>query len=794
MTRRIPVLLAVLILALLGVFSASADDADLNALKDYYQRAKDAESTISEEEALKIYQELVNYYNGLEESIEGKYYSSSEDYYLYALGRILFSREAYPDALDCFERLVRANYTSDHWQDLEFYEIFSRAAYDLTKGNVEKALSGFVSANTKKPEARSLCGRKIDECEAILREWFNEACAGENFERAEEICKLIGDNISTRTADDMRGLLWEAQEISRQRALENTQTVTVADPFETFCEEVRGGKTTYYITRNAYRIIYNLDLDEGNRKDQARMITMDHPTGTQLAIQLTELPFFKAMGLSNEQKVNVLYDVLLDHINGRNQEYYDQKHNLHIQYLNAGMSVKAVLKEMLATPEFAELCRAEALQVDEVVTDTLIDQNPGVTLFIDHCYWAALNRPASQEDLIYNIERYLNKELTMEDILMSFVLSGEVSSRNLSNEDYIWLLYRTMLGRKEIEDQEMSARLNELANGVGRDQMAWGIVQSIECAEYLDRYRLTEAERAAFGGSRLHVYEEAKAALAIGDYRTARDQFRRIPGYLDSTVLEDYCGTMDFCRNVNPNVRPVVNRAYDAIYHMSALDEGVRYDWARSIADWGTNASVAESFISYPVFYDPVISNRERVRALYSILLGRSVNPVADTDDGIRYVWFLDAGMSARAVAHEICNSDAYVRKCAEEGANPGMVEVPDARDWHFELTSLVSRCYLTALQRPAGPEELNYWCSVYFESGAVVHVLIGILCSGDAQAHLDDEGFIRTAFQLMTNQGIPDGTLAELRGILGQGRDQVIVAITGMDVCRNYLAGLQLN
>lgn len=793
MPRKILALLSVIVLILLCAFSASADEVDRDHLKKLYDSAVETEKTISWGEAKKKYAELVGYWEALDEGSTGRDYGDSKDFYRYAQGRLDFDAGRYLNAYENFAWLmIIKQYTDEQFYLLSFYYNFTQGVSLLESGDPEKAFSSFSDALKINSKADQLCTSKMEECVAKLEVKIDQACERGEYQEARRLCNIIkvpfpsrGDTLLSRV---------NAHEAGR---VQPTPTVDPEAEFKAFCTEAAGGRHINYIMRNTYRFIYNRDKEAG--KEWAKSIAMDNPTGADLARKLVELPCFAYSGLSNAQKVDIIYEVLLNN----NQAYRENNRARHIEYLDAGTSVYPVLREVVASPQFLELCKGESLNPGAItIEESVRDTNPNVTRFVYHCYKAALNRGPENTDVVDNYCRILlNHEKSFEDILFIFVQAAGIERPNMSDEEYVRMLYRTILGREMDDIKEVPGRVDQLRTGsISREAQALGIIGSPECANYLDKYRLTEEDRSRLGGkSRLEIYNEATDLMNGGDHKGACQKFKSISGFLDSDVLADQCGTEAFYKEaIKPrgNIDPPdwVRRTYEAIYHMFGIEESERLEWANSMLGWGSIAAAVESFISYPTFNDPRISNAERVKALYSIMLGRVVDPSDDGNEGSYFRRYLDVGMSARAVAYAICQGDEYN---AFTGGTGGVVQITEARDYNYQLTAIISRCYQAGLHWPAGAEEINYWCSVYGTSEQrIVTVVSSLLCGDEATRNLNNENFVKVLYWIAMNQDPGEEKIREWVGQLNGGvvsRWDVAAAVLQSPPAVAYLSSLGL-
>ena len=75
------------------------------------------------------------------------------------------------------------------------------------------------------------------------------------------------------------------------------------------------------------------------------------------------------------------------------------------------------------------------------------DQNLDVTRFVSHFYKYCLNRNGDPEGLNDWTGGLLEHRFDGAYIASGFIFSDEFHNKNLSNEDFIEILYQTILGR-----------------------------------------------------------------------------------------------------------------------------------------------------------------------------------------------------------------------------------------------------------------------------------------------------------------------------------------------------------
>ena len=565
--------------------------------------------------------------------------------------------------------------------------------------------------------------------------------------------------------------------------------------FELFCSEVASGGATYKMTKRAYRYIFEQkDLDRNNKVQWAREIEVNDVTGASLATSFAMAPRFANSNLTNRQRVGVLFAVLMNREINYNSDYkatlekepYQGSENS-VEYLNVGMTVNAVLWNIIHTPEFANICRDDGLGIGDIPLEETRDRNYQVTRFIVKSYRAALNRNASGYELNLFTDYYLNQNMSMEQILMEFLTSQEMQNRYLNDPDYVTMLFRLMFDREPGADEQAN-RVRELTEGKERLDLAEELIRSVECAEYLDQFRLTKAEREKYGGSRLGKYNEALKAMEEGRYSDALAGFNQMQDYLNSAEKADECGTALFSRDISGGnqVNNCVLRTYKEIYHMTWLSEGDRKAWAQQIPNSTVMSDIVEAYVYTDAFRNGKISNKERVASLFRIMLGRGPS------DDAYLIETLDKGFSGAYVASQLLVSPECMNLCAREGLEQGSITLKEARDKDQNLTWLVRRCYQFALNREPGAGEYNMWCELYLNGSTDGAGLIQmIICGPEASAYLqDDEAFYDTLFELSTQLKIYPAVLEQLRAerYNGKSREEIAGIVTSMDECRIFL------
>lgn len=190
---------------------------------------------------------------------------------------------------------------------------------------------------------------------------------------------------------------------------------------------------------------------------------------------------FKEKGLSNEEYVDTLYRVMFN----RNADRAGRE--TWIQKLELGMSREAIYAGFANSSEFMTVCDNYGVERGTITWDAYRDQNEGVTGFVTRLYNKALGRNGDDEGMETWCRVILCQEKTVEDVAEGFIFSGEFLKKNLSDEEYCKVLYRTFFDR-EYDVDGLHTWMQRLGAGDSRKSVFYGFARSREFYEIMEKY------------------------------------------------------------------------------------------------------------------------------------------------------------------------------------------------------------------------------------------------------------------------------------------------------------------
>ncbi len=107
--------------------------------------------------------------------------------------------------------------------------------------------------------------------------------------------------------------------------------------------------------------------------------------------------------------------------------------------------------------------------------------------FVARFYTEVLDRKYDESGLQNWTNHLTNNTKTVKDITMGFFKSEEFLNKNVSNSEFVTIAYNTLLGR-EPESQGYNSWINNLNNGLSRDNLLDGFINSAEFSNIAKSY------------------------------------------------------------------------------------------------------------------------------------------------------------------------------------------------------------------------------------------------------------------------------------------------------------------
>ena len=207
-------------------------------------------------------------------------------------------------------------------------------------------------------------------------------------------------------------------------------------------------------------------------------------SGAQAAFEFFFSNEMIARNLSDTDYVERAYESIL----GRSSDAEGKAYWM--QRLQAGFSRKALISGFISSNEFGAICARYGIERGSYALTEPRDQNYGITAYVSRLYTKMQGRVYDVGGLNYwcNIILKNPKKDTLVQVAVDgFMHSNEFKAKNLSDTEFVKVMYRTFLDR-EAEPAGLQYWLNKLASGMTRENVAAGFAASDEFGAIMARY------------------------------------------------------------------------------------------------------------------------------------------------------------------------------------------------------------------------------------------------------------------------------------------------------------------
>lgn len=259
----------------------------------------------------------------------------------------------------------------------------------------------------------------------------------------------------------------------------STRVVKPGEPEEVI--PVDRTAVTNFVTR-LYTVALGREPDEAGLNSWVDVISNREISGAQAAFGFIFSDELNSKNLDDGAYVDILYRTLFD----RNAD--EGGKNGWMDILSNGLSREYVFKGFVDSEEFNNLCSAYGIDKGTITPLAARDQNEGVTRFVARCYRQALGREYETDGLESWCRVIINGSNTPKQAAQSFIFSDEFQQKNLNNEEYVKVLYRTFMGR-EADEGGLAAWVQVLDSGKeDRSKVLEGFSDSAEFAQIMAAY------------------------------------------------------------------------------------------------------------------------------------------------------------------------------------------------------------------------------------------------------------------------------------------------------------------
>ena len=235
-----------------------------------------------------------------------------------------------------------------------------------------------------------------------------------------------------------------------------------------------------FVTR-LYKEILGRDADTSGLKEWSEVLKSGRERGAKVAQGFVDSDEFKERNLSDDAYIHALYRTFF----GREADSSGLA--AWKKVLDSGLSRMHVFRGFAESDEFTEICDRYGIVRGFADLTAPRDQNEGVTTYIVRNYRLCLDREADERGLNDWCDAILSGRNTAKEVAYGFVFSQEFLKKNLSDEEYIRVLYQVFMDR-EADGPGLSGWRRVLNEGKSREHVFDGFADSVEFTDICNSY------------------------------------------------------------------------------------------------------------------------------------------------------------------------------------------------------------------------------------------------------------------------------------------------------------------
>lgn len=229
-----------------------------------------------------------------------------------------------------------------------------------------------------------------------------------------------------------------------------------------------------FVTR-FYQLCLNRKPDTQGMQNWKSQLLSGTRTGSDIAFGFIFSKEFIDSNVSNEEFVRILYLSFFD------READTNGFNLWKADLDAGLSRLYVLHGFVESQEFSDLCERFGITRGSLPLESASDLNPQISKFVIRFYRLCLIREADPTGLNDWVSKLVTKKSKGADVAMGFVFSDEFVAKNVTNDEFINILYKAFFDRTP-DGVGKASWISMLEAGTDRRVVLAGFVNSTEFA------------------------------------------------------------------------------------------------------------------------------------------------------------------------------------------------------------------------------------------------------------------------------------------------------------------------
>lgn len=239
-----------------------------------------------------------------------------------------------------------------------------------------------------------------------------------------------------------------------------------------------------------YTVILGREADEAGLAEWTGYLLDGTFTGVEVAEGFIMSDEFLGVYRTNEEFVTILYNAFF----GRTPD--EAGLVAWVEFMDSGYNTTFIFAGFANSDEFGALCESYGVEQGHKKL-TVTDQQPiigavdyKVWLFVERLYTEVLERTPDLGGLQSWVNHLLLGTYTGVEVASGFILSDEFQAKDLTNEEYVQIMYRAFFGRGA-DPLGLEGWVKALENGYTKEDIFRGFAYSDEFAVLCENYGIT---------------------------------------------------------------------------------------------------------------------------------------------------------------------------------------------------------------------------------------------------------------------------------------------------------------
>lgn len=222
--------------------------------------------------------------------------------------------------------------------------------------------------------------------------------------------------------------------------------------------------------------------EDAGLQDWTNLISNREICAAQLAYGIMYSDEFQRLSITDDEFLNRMYYMFF------NREPDGPGKAMWLAKLQSGaMTRDDIFRGFVNSEEYFKVCKNFGITAGYYVPNVEMMRQGAINCYVERLYITCLGRVGDMSGQICWVKHLIDGDMTAEEVTYGFIFSNELTSRNVSDAEFVSILYSACFGR-EPDTEGYSHWMNALAGGLSREDCFRGFANSAEFRALCNTY------------------------------------------------------------------------------------------------------------------------------------------------------------------------------------------------------------------------------------------------------------------------------------------------------------------